>query len=96
MGGCGKTRLATHVARELLEEFPHGVWFIDLAPLTRAELVTQHVLVTLGVREEPGIPVLHTLVNYLRDKQILLLMDNCEHLIQVVSQLTEILQERLR
>ena len=80
-GGTGKTRLAVQVAAEELEEFADGVWSIELAPITDPALVPQTAASTLGVREHPGQPILATLVDYLRPKHLLLILDNCEHLI---------------
>ncbi len=97
-GGCGKTRLALRVARDLAGfpnlpglDFTDGIWFVDLAPLSDPSLVPQRVASTLDVREQPGQPLLTTLTNSLRDKQALLLLDNCEHLIEACAQLTECL-----
>lgn len=83
-GGTGKTRLALQAAAELMEGFADGVWLIELAPLSEPELVGQTVAQTLGVREEGGRPVLKTLTEWLSDKQLLLLIDNCEHLVPAV------------
>ncbi len=80
-GGCGKTRLALQVAAELLDQFPQGVWLVDLAPLTDASLVLQTIALVLGLREEPGKPAMLMLTDYLKPKRPLLLLDNCEHLI---------------
>ena len=79
-GGVGKTRLAVRVAEEMAELYPDGVWFVDLAPVTDPERALQSTAFTLGVREETGRPLQETLIDWLREKQLLLLLDNCEHL----------------
>lgn len=88
-GGVGKTRLAVQVAADLVETCINGVWFIELAPLADSALVPQAVAAVLGVREQPGQPVLHSLKDHLRSKDILLVLDNCEHLIDACARLTD-------
>src|SRR5439155_15491651 len=78
-GGCGKTRLALQVAAEVLEEYPDGVWLVELAALADPALVPQTVAAALGVREEAGKSLKTTLTEYLRPKLLLLILDNCEH-----------------
>jgi DNA-binding SARP family transcriptional activator len=75
-GGCGKTRLALEVARDLVGTYPDGVWLVELAGLSEGDLVAQEVAATLGVREQPGRPLLDTLFNSLGDKEMLLILDN--------------------
>ena len=82
VGGTGKTRLSLRVASELLEEFPDGVWFVELAPLSDERRAAQVVAFVLDVTEEPGKPVIEALVKSVRDKRVLLVLDNCEHLLQ--------------
>ncbi len=86
-GGAGKTRLALQVAADLFETFPKGVWLAELAPLSDPSLVTQTVATVLGVREVSGRPLLETLIDYLRTRDLLILLDNCEHLIEATAQL---------
>jgi len=88
-GGIGKTRLSIQVAFELLREYPNGVWLVELAPLTNPTLVIQAVCTALDVTPQGDIPVLNVLIDYLHSKQILLVIDNCEHLIDACAQLTE-------
>jgi predicted ATPase/class 3 adenylate cyclase len=88
-GGCGKTRLALQVAADVLEEFEEGVWLVELAALADSTLVPQTVAAALGVREEPGRPLTETLIDYLRPRQVLLLLDNCEHLLSASAQLAD-------
>jgi len=71
--------------------FPDGVWLVELAPLADPALVPQTVAIVLGLKEEPGRPLLVTLTDYLRGKKALLVLDNCEHLIQASAQFTEVL-----
>lgn len=90
-GGCGKTRLALQVAADLLEEYPDGVWFIDLSVLADPALVPSTVAATLGIYEEPGRPTLITLAEALKPRTLLLILDNCEHLVGACAQLAETL-----
>ena len=90
-GGCGKTRLAVEVARDLVGAYPEGVWLVDLAPLSEAELVPLAVAQALGVREQPGRPLLETLEDTLRSSKLLLVVDNCEHLVEAVTTLADTL-----
>ena len=86
-GGCGKTRLALQVAAELAEEFPDGAWFIELAPHADPALVSALVANVLGVREQAGRTHLELVTDYLRHKQLLLVLDNCEHLLDACARL---------
>src|SRR5262249_45935733 len=88
-GGCGKTRLALQVAADVLEQYLDGVWQVELAPLAGPTLVPQTVAAALRVREEPGRPLTATLGDYLRAKALLLVLDNCEHLLAACAQLAE-------
>jgi predicted ATPase/DNA-binding XRE family transcriptional regulator len=90
-GGCGKTRLALQAAFGMLEVFPDGVWLVEFAPLADPLIVPQTVSVVLGLKEEQRHPLLVTLTNHLRGKRVLLVLDNCEHLIQPIAQLAEAL-----
>ncbi len=91
VGGSGKTRLAVQVARQVGENFPDGVFFVDLVPLHEPELVPQLVLETLGLRITPDQPVLEALLNFLHHKQLLIVLDNCEHLISACTSLAQAL-----
>ncbi len=88
-GGCGKTRLSIEAANVLLAEFPNGVWLIELAPLADPALVPGTVAATLGLPEEVGRLVQTALTGFLRAKTVLLVLDNCEHLIEACAQLSE-------
>jgi len=84
-GGIGKTRLAVEVARLALPGFPDGAWFVELAPLTDQRLIAATVLATLGAREEPERSPLATLADLLQGKRLLLVLDNCEHLVSACA-----------
>jgi predicted ATPase/class 3 adenylate cyclase len=88
-GGAGKTRLALQVAADQLEGEGDGVWMVELAPIADPNLVTQTVAQTLGVREEPGRPIAQSLIDYLRPRTLLLLLDNCEHMLAAVAPLAD-------
>jgi non-specific serine/threonine protein kinase len=88
-GGCGKTRLALRVASERLDEFPHGVWLVDLGPLGEPTLLPQTIAATLGVREGDNRSLSEMLSEYFRHRRLLLVLDNCEHLIAACAQLVE-------
>ena len=88
-GGCGKTRLALAAASEVVERFEHGVWMVELASLVDPSLVPQAVAFTLGVRERPGSSLTEALSDYLRTRKLLLILDNCEHLIDACAELAE-------
>jgi len=86
-GGCGKTRLSLHLAADSLERFPDGAWLVELAPLADAELVPQTVASVLGLKGEPGKPIGQSLIAHLKDKRLLLMLDNCEHLLDGCAKL---------
>ncbi|MGA2461184.1 MAG: tetratricopeptide repeat protein [Candidatus Bathyarchaeia archaeon] len=90
-GGTGKTALGLEIARSLLDSFPDGVFFIQLAPITDLELVMPTVAATLGVREEGGRPIIESLKDFLREHETLLLLDNFEQVIEAASQLADLL-----
>jgi predicted ATPase/class 3 adenylate cyclase len=87
MGGLGKTRLSLQTAAEQIHRFPDGAWFIDLAPISDPGLIVSETAQALGVREEPGRPMLQTLCSHLKNKRALLILDNCEHLIKASAQM---------
>ena len=82
MGGLGKTRLSLQVAAEVMAEYPDGVWFLDLAPIRDPALVVSEAAQALGVREEPDRPLIQTLCAHLKSLRVLIVFDNCEHLIK--------------
>ncbi|MGY5124225.1 ATP-binding protein [Streptomyces nigrescens] len=87
-GGLGKTRLALRVAAEVRRSFPEGAWVVDLAPLTDGALLAQTVLTALGIDHDLARPMLPVLSDHLADKRLLLVLDNCEHLLDSCAELT--------
>lgn len=93
-GGTGKTRLSLQVAAEVLDRFPHGVWLVELATISDPVLVPETIANAVDVREEPGRPPLETLADALRARRLLLVLDNCEHLIAECAQIAAALLRR--
>jgi predicted ATPase/class 3 adenylate cyclase len=91
MGGLGKTRLSLQVAAELMHRFPDGAWFLDLAPIRDPALVAGEAAQVLGVREEADRPLIQSLGAALRTRRLLLVLDNCEHLVQASADLASAL-----
>jgi predicted ATPase len=85
----GKTRLALQVAADLLEEHPDGTWFVELAGTADPALVHRVVLSTIGIREQQGRLILDTLVHHLATRATLLVLDNCEHLLDACAELAD-------
>jgi predicted ATPase len=83
-GGAGKTRAAVEVGRRVLNQFPHGVWFVELAPLADPSLVPHALAAVLRVQESPQRSLLETLGAFLAHKRLLIIFDNCEHVIAQV------------
>jgi hypothetical protein len=90
-GGAGKTRLSLQVAAEVIDDFAQGVWFVELGALTDPALIPQTVASVLGLREEQGRPLTTQLADYLRAKTALIVLDNCEHLIEGCAQFTDMI-----
>jgi predicted ATPase/class 3 adenylate cyclase len=88
-GGTGKTRLSLQTAGELLSQYVDGVWFVELAPIFDPLLVPRTAAIAIGLREEPQRPVIDMLCDYLRDKRMLILLDNCEHLVDACAQMAD-------
>ena len=86
-GGVGKTRLALAAAGALVEVMDDGVWMVEFAPLSDTSLVAQAVASVLRVREQPGRPLLEVLSDHLVGKRLLLVFDNCEHMIDACAEL---------
>ncbi|MBK9675692.1 MAG: winged helix-turn-helix domain-containing protein [Betaproteobacteria bacterium] len=87
IGGIGKTRLTLQVATTLADAYADGVWFVDLAPVSDPRLVANAVATAVGVREEPGQPIIGALQRFVADRALLLVLDNCEHLLVACAQL---------
>ena len=92
-GGTGKTRLMLQVAEEIIEDYPDGIWLVELAPLTDPELIPERVAAALTVQQQPGRELFATLADYLRRKELLLLLDNVEHIVRECAAFTEHLLE---
>jgi predicted ATPase len=90
-GGTGKTRVALQLAAEVLEEFEDGVWFVELAPITDPSLVPSEIAHTLGVQEAGGQLITDTLKEYLREKRLLLVLDNFEQVIEAARLVPQLL-----
>jgi predicted ATPase/class 3 adenylate cyclase/DNA-binding CsgD family transcriptional regulator len=90
-GGAGKTRLAIQIAGQLSGEFGEGVWYVDLAPITDPELVPVTVARALGLPDQPGRSTMDTLTRFLADRQMLVVLDNCEHLLDASAALVNAL-----
>ena len=91
MGGIGKSRLSVQLGAELLDDYPDGVWLVELAPVADAGGVPQAVATVLGVREEPRGTVTDALLKFVRDRKLLLILDNCEHLVPPCAELAKAL-----
>jgi predicted ATPase/DNA-binding SARP family transcriptional activator len=91
VGGVGKTRLAIELAARLVESVPDGVWFVDLSGIADAALVPQQIAQVLGLQKSPNLPLVDLLCNHVRKNDLLLLLDNCEHLLPACAELVETL-----
>src|SRR5258708_1199914 len=90
-GGVGKTRLGLEVAREMVEEFVDGICFVSLAPVSDPERMIPAIAQTLGLRETTDRPLAEQLHNYLRDREMLLLLDNFEQIVAAAQHLADLL-----
>jgi predicted ATPase/class 3 adenylate cyclase/DNA-binding CsgD family transcriptional regulator len=86
-GGAGKTRLAIEIAARIAPEFGDGVWYVDLAPITHPGLVPVAVARAFGLPDQPGRSTMDTLLRFVRDRQMLVVLDNCEHLLDASAEL---------
>jgi class 3 adenylate cyclase len=90
-GGIGKTRLSLHVAVDVLDAFPDGVWFVELAAIVDPGLVQKVVAQVLGVQTNADARVMDALCTHLKSRQLLMVLDNCEHLVDACAKLAEAL-----
>jgi len=90
-GGVGKTRIALQAGADLLDGSGDGVWFVELAPLSDPSLVAVTIASTLGLREQPEYPVIETLLRYLKNRRMLLILDNCEHVVAETARIAEVI-----
>ena len=88
-GGAGKTRLALAAGAELVHRFEDGVWFVDVASVRDPTLVVPHVAGAIGIREQASRPLVDVIEDYLRNRQLLLILDNCEHLVEICAALAD-------
>src|SRR5260221_13368560 len=93
-GGAGKTRLAIEVANPLVEAFADGVWLVELAALSDSRLVPKAVAQSLALNEQPAMPLIETLGDYLASKKVLLVLDNAEHLLEGCVQFGDLVLRR--
>ena len=91
MGGLGKTRLSLQIAADMLDSYPDGIWFLDLAPIRDPSFVPHEAAQVLAVREEPGKPLTHTLCAHLKSRKALLIFDNCEQVVSACASLANAL-----
>lgn len=94
VGGCGKTRLALQTGAAMLDEHPDGIWFVVLDSVSDPRLVPRAVATAIGAREQPGISLPQVIADVLRSKRVLLILDNCEHLIDACAHLADMLLGR--
>ncbi|MGA8544169.1 MAG: AAA family ATPase, partial [Mycobacterium sp.] len=86
-GGVGKTRLAVRVANQLVDEYADRVWYVDLAPITDPDVVPATAARALGLPDQPGRSTMDTVLRFVRDRQMLVVLDNCEHLLDACAEL---------
>jgi predicted ATPase/DNA-binding SARP family transcriptional activator/predicted negative regulator of RcsB-dependent stress response len=91
LGGVGKTRLALELAARVVDGYRDGVWFVDLSGIEDPSLAPHHVAAVIGLRESAGLPLLDVLRDHLRTTELLLILDNCEHLLPSCAELIETL-----
>ncbi|WP_038160958.1 adenylate/guanylate cyclase domain-containing protein [Verrucomicrobium sp. BvORR106] len=91
MGGTGKTRLSLQVAADVLDHYPDGVWLVEFATIDDDSLVLETVAAALNLRQEAERPLTSTLTQFLRDRHLLLILDNCEHVVAACARLSEVL-----
>jgi predicted ATPase/class 3 adenylate cyclase len=90
-GGAGKSRLSLQAATDSLDLFSNGIWLVELAPLAEPDLIPQTILSAAGIQTSQGLTAMEALTDFLREKTALLILDNCEHLIEACARLVETL-----
>jgi predicted ATPase/class 3 adenylate cyclase len=93
-GGVGKTRLALEIAAHVVQDFPDGVWLVELAPVSEPGLVPEAIASAVHVKQRPGTDLVASLTESLADRRVLLILDNCEHLIDAIVDITDTLVRR--
>ena len=88
-GGTGKTRLSIQAASEMLDQYPDGIWFVELAPILDPLLVPRATANAIGLRDEPQRSALDILCDYLQAKKVLIILDNCEHLVDACARMAD-------
>jgi len=88
-GGAGKTRLSLQIGADLIDDFANGVWFIDAAPITDESLLPQTINCALGIKSDPAKSDMNKLKEFLKDKELLMILDNCEQIINACSKISE-------
>ena len=88
-GGVGKTRLAIQLATQLAPEFGDGAWYVDLSPITDPDVVPMTVIRALGLSDQPGRSTMDTLTRFIADRRMLMVLDNCEHLLDATADLVK-------
>ena len=88
-GGTGKTRLSLQLAADQLLAFKDGVWLVELAPLREPAFIVSTIASVLELREVPGLPLMNIIIDYLRAKELLMILDNCEHLVEASAQIAD-------
>jgi len=91
-GGAGKTRLALQIGADMVDEFAHGVWFVPLAAIRDPALVLPAIAAALGIKESTGLPIAQALEDYLRERRLLLILDNFEQVVEAASQAAALLE----
>ena len=88
-GGCGKTRLAIQFAAQLVPEYADGVWMVELAPVEVPDYIDQAIAEVFMIKAQPGTTLIQLITHYLKSKKLLLILDNCEHLISQCTAVAE-------
>ena len=88
-GGTGKTRLSIQAASEFPDQYPDGVWLVELAPILDPLLIPRITATAIGLRDETQRPVIDILCDFLREKKLLIVLDNCEHLVDACAQMAD-------